>query len=224
MLLELDGDPCWLWQCESRDHARDLGALRRELITLPHAIVHDRFVLEDACMERWSEWTHTHLRPDHEIPWSGLLDEARVRQAFSDACDPMVSSRPTVGALTDVLDALGERGYRFDPERIRLLPPSSRPVGCEAAAEVFLGEDRLIISRWDGPERARAAAATYGHSLAEGAFVLRSTPLNMYRLRAMEMIVRGERNTQWSPLLDDPDLVAALGAAVGVAAGSVPAA
>jgi hypothetical protein len=217
VLLEVDGDPAWLWECATRDHARDLAALRRELLTLPHAIAHDRFVLEDACMDRWSEWTHTQLRPEAEIPWSRRLAHPATAEAFARAAAAMGPSRPPVGALTDVLVALADRGYGSDPERTRLLPPSARAVGCEAAAEVFLGADRLILSRWESAPLADAGAAADGHCLVEGPFVLRSTPVNMYRLRAMEMIVRGERNTRWSPLLDDEAFLAGLRDAVRLA-------
>lgn len=220
VLLDLDGDPWWLWLCDSVAEARDLATFARELVTSPRAIAHGSLVLEDASMERFAEWTHTHLRPDEEVPWSPAMDAEDRRVAFRDACEAFAAAHPSrgrVGAVSDLLTGLAAGGYEVDPARTRLLPPASRPVGCEMAVEVYRDGDRLIVARWETAAAAVAGAERWGHSVVAGAFVVRSTPVNMYRLRAMEMMLRAERNTKWSPLLEDVAFATAFGDAVRAA-------
>jgi hypothetical protein len=202
LVLRINGDPFWLWRTATPEHARDLVALPREYQTQPRGLRHGRFVLEDATPERWTEWTHSVLLPDEQIPWSSLDLEA-VRGTFAAAADAIEPSNSESGvALSDVLSALAAGGNACD-DGARLLPPSSLEPGCDASAELSFGPDRMILYRYASPTAASVAAKRMGHCVTSGRFVLRSTPLNMYRLRSLEIALRSEQNIQWAPRIDD---------------------
>jgi hypothetical protein len=105
--------------------------------------------------------------------------------------------------LTDVIAALVRGGQPIDPPLGRMLPPSSLEPGCAASAELMLDGHRMIIYRYDSPASAADGAERMGHCVTSDRFVLRSTPLNMYRMRSLEIALRSEARVQWAPLIDD---------------------
>jgi hypothetical protein len=204
----IDGHPFRCWAASTEQDARDLCAWPREYrIRLP-AIRSGRFVLEDALQDLWTDWTHTYLRRGADVPWSPLLHDERVRDAFaagSEAAGPHTGR--VDAALIDVVDALERGGHPVDTATRLLLPPSAREPGCEIAAEIFVGDDRMILYRYESESSARVAALRFEHSLASETFVLRSTPLNMYRLRGMQMAMRPAERIAWSVHLRDETFV-----------------
>jgi hypothetical protein len=204
VVVVIDGHPFRCWAIFTEQDARDLCAWPREYGTRLPAIRSRQFVLEDACQDLWTDWTHTHLRRGPDVPWSPLLRDERVRDAFAAGCAVAGPQRGRVdAALIDVVDALERRGHPVDTATRLLLPPSAREPGCEIAAELCLGGDRMILYRYESDSDARAAALRFDHSLASETFVLRSTPLNMYRLRGMQMAMRPAERIAWSSHLED---------------------
>ncbi len=214
LVLCINGDPFWIWRTATPAHAHDLAALAREYSTEPRAIHHGRFVLEDATPERWTDWTHSVVLPDDQIPWSATNPES-LSDAFATACEAIEPSSPqSTGTLTDVIAASVRYGQPIDPPAGRMLPPSSLEPGCAASAELTLGEHRMILYRYESPAAAADAAQRMGHCVTSDRFVLRSTPLNMYRMRSLEIALRSEARIEWAPQIEDEQFARDFAAAV----------
>jgi hypothetical protein len=152
--------------------------------------------------------------PDDKIPWSAI-DLDSLGDTFATACESIEPAPPvSTSPLTDVIAALERHGQRIDAPGGRMPPPSSLEPGCAASAELMLEGQRMILYRYESPAAATDAAGRMGHCVTSDRLVLRSTPTNMYRMRALEIALRSEARVQWAPQMEDEKFASEFAAAV----------
>ena len=163
-------------------------------------------VVESDPEERFADPTNVVPLPDSMIRWSKLLTSPVVEALARDAERP-ASDAEGPGFL-DVVRGLRLAG--FEVIDIGFLPPSQLRVGAVNAVALTIDAERFLMYRFASADEADVYATTEAHTLAFGAFVLRSTPESMYQYQPAEVLYAGEEWVRWSGLLEDPRLRTAL--------------
>jgi hypothetical protein len=211
----VDGDRLNLHRFGSEAAARDHVGLEGAISTAPFRTLTGEIrarrkgtaVIESDPEIRHADPAQVSPLPEAEIRWAAILDDPGVDGVLEALARNDARPAEPV-AFTDVLRGLRAAGY--DLVDIGFLPRGQLRVGCQDAVALTIDGDRFLLYRFASDGEAEADAATLGHALAVGTFVLRSTPDTMYLHQLYEIGYAGEDRIRWSPLLEDRRFVGVL--------------
>jgi hypothetical protein len=160
-----------------------------------------RFVLESDPLETYAEPTQTVRFPDNEIPWSGLVNEAKRAAAWAEGVQP----EPLEGRrFMDLVAHLKASGV--DVVEVAYLPASQLRVGVISAVAATIEGDRFAIYRCASEADAEEVEQDVPQAFRVGDWVFRSIPVLMYQDPHYEMGQLSDEKIEWSPLVEDARL------------------
>ncbi|MCI0633464.1 MAG: DUF3179 domain-containing protein [Actinobacteria bacterium] len=210
----VDGDRLNLHAFGSEVAARDLHTFDASWSGYPlRARTHEgrtrrigAVVIESDPPERFADPANVVPLPDAMIRWSKVLT-APALDALTETSSSGAPEQATP-AFVDVVRAIRLSGCEVID--VGFLPPSQLRVGAVNGVALTIDAERFLLYRFETAELADAYATQEPHTIARGAFVLRSTPETMYQYQPAEVVYVGDPWIRWSVLLEDGRLHKAL--------------
>ena len=226
LFLRINHDRFRILEFHSRTTAEDYNFGK------PHSIRGGKVVLESDPDDHlhYMDSIHSRLLPDEQIPWSKLLDPndfvGRSFVALFATHFPEVK-KEQIG-LIDLLHGLEDRSYDvqigvdFVIEGIRTgrwlveTPRSHLRVGGLNAVFARINGDSFLVHRFKSDEAAQNYLDTEEkHAFRVGSIVFRSTPDDMYYMKA-GFGEKPHEEISWSALLNDEDFITSIASILNV--------
>jgi hypothetical protein len=187
-------------------HFKTNASASEAAYALPYSTQVGPYVLQSWPVDQWTDWTKTQRKPDNEISWSPLIDEA---SGYSDSIRSRLKLKygltqdVEVKTIAVILECLKSKGYKL--KNIWLVPSRSLDSKAEAMMEISIGQEKFVIHRFSNAQDAQQYASRWPAALSSGCFVLRSTPLGMYYVAKYEIGEKPANEVKWSSLIKDSE-------------------
>ena len=139
--------------------------------------------------------------PEDQIRWAPIIENGKMREILEKANHHCQVQHPSSITLESVVERLCEAGHRV--AQTRYLLGHQLPAGAEVGFSLVIGRDRWQLLRFLTEKEAAVEAASRGHCLQAGRFLLWSDPPAMYQSQLTH--TKPDDEIRWSKALTEKD-------------------
>jgi hypothetical protein len=137
--------------------------------------------------------------PEDQIRWAPIIENGKMRKILEKANHHCQVQHPSSITLESVVEHLRKAGNRV--AQTRYLLGHQLPAGAEVGFSLVIGRDRWQLLRFLTEKEAAVEAASRGHCLQAGRFLLWSDPPAMYQAQLTH--TKPDDEIRWSALLQN---------------------